>query len=56
MKSVRFLFSLSGGLHREIKIRAAMRNINMGDWVRQAILQRIAGEQKYENKDENGKQ
>lgn len=48
MRLGRFIFSLSNDLRKEIKIRAAMRNMDMGNWIRQAILQRIAYEQKYE--------
>lgn len=50
MKTVRFIFSLSDSLHREVKIRSAIRNIDMGNWIRQAILQRIAYEQQFEEK------
>jgi predicted HicB family RNase H-like nuclease len=50
MKAIRFLFSINDTLHREVKIRAAQRNISMGKWINQAIMARIANEQRYEEK------
>jgi len=35
-------------LHKEIKIRAAYRNMTMKAWIIRAILDAIAQEQKYE--------
>ena len=52
-----FLFWLSRSMHTEVKIRAAHRNITMGHWIVQAIMQRIANEERFEEKKEkeNGK-
>jgi hypothetical protein len=34
-------------LRTEIKIRAAIRNVDMGRWICQAIMQRIEKEDEY---------
>ena len=48
LKDTTFIFRMGEDLHREVKIRAAMRNISMGAWITQAIIQRIAVEYSYE--------
>ena len=48
-----FLFRMNKEIHTEVKIRSAMRNISMGDWITQAIIQRIAVEHSYEEEPEN---
>lgn len=50
-KDIKFLFRMSDGLHKEVKIRAASRNISMGHWIAQAILERINKEELYEKED-----
>jgi predicted HicB family RNase H-like nuclease len=47
----KFLFRMSDKLRTEVKVRAAKRNVSMGRWITQAILQRIAYEQKFEDDD-----
>ena len=44
---VRFIFRIPEELRTEIKVRAAIRNIDMGRWITQAIRQRIEREDEY---------
>jgi hypothetical protein len=37
-------------VRQEVKVRSARRNVSMGYWINQAIMQRIADERKYEEK------
>lgn len=39
---------ISESLHKDIKVRAATRNISLKNYVLQAILSKIAEEKKYE--------
>ena len=49
--NMKFLFRMTEALHQEVKIRAAKRNVNMGLWVCQAIMERIKKENRYEAKE-----
>lgn len=44
----RLIFNVSEELHKEIKVRAAFRNISITDWLMLAITQRVQEERKYE--------
>jgi predicted HicB family RNase H-like nuclease len=48
--NTKFLFRIDEDLHKEIKIRAAMRNVGMGHWIIQAIMERMAKEDRYGKK------
>lgn len=47
---IKFLFRMEDEIHKEVKVRAAQRNVSMGHWITQAIVERIKKEQKYEAK------
>ena len=47
-REIRFLFRVTNRLHQEIKIRAAIHNVSMGQWITQVIVQKIRKEKKYE--------
>jgi len=44
----RFLFRMSANIHQMVRMHAAARNISMGAWILEAILQRIRQEEKNE--------
>jgi len=48
--NTKFLFRIDEDLHKEIKIRSALRNVSMGHWIIQAIMERLAKEKRYEEK------
>lgn len=50
-KRPKFIFVIDEKLLHEIKVRAAVRNISMGQWVTRAILEQMLLERKYEEKD-----
>ena len=45
-----FIFWLTRDMHQQIKIRATLRNVSMGRWIKQAVMERIKREEKYESK------
>ncbi len=44
----RLILDVTYDQHREVKARAALRNVSMGQYIIEAILKRIHEEKKYE--------
>ena len=52
-KRILFAFDIEEDLKKEIKVRAALRNITMSQWMRRAIVRQLESE--FVNiKEENG--
>ena len=49
-KLTKFIFCIDEKVLHEIRIRAAIRNISMSQWVTRAIFRQIKYERKYEDK------
>ncbi len=49
-KRTQMAFDINPEMHQQVKILAAMRNISMNLWIARAINDRIAKENKYDDK------
>ena len=49
-KRTQMAFDISPEMHQQVKVLAAMRNISMNLWIARAINDRIAKENKYDDK------
>ncbi len=49
-KRTQIAFDVNPEMHHQVKILAAMRNISMNLWIARAINDRIAKENKYDEK------
>ena len=47
MKKKRLSMNLTEQMHKDIKIRAANRNINITKWILQAIIEKLTQEDQY---------
>lgn len=47
-KKFRLLVDVTQDIHKQIKIRAAIRNITMKDYIEKAVLEFIRREEKYD--------